>query len=228
VQWALAAYRTELYEDIQFIASGTGAINAGYFQNVGRTRRQGFELWGGTRLGELSLNLRYSHTEATFRSAFVAASPNNSTADAKGAIAVRPGDRIPGVPADAAKLRLDYEIGERVALGASVVYAASQYARGDENNRDRHGRVPAYAVVDLDARYLPTPQLELFARVANAFDRRYESFGLLGANAFTGPNRSFGPALGIGAVPGQFRAVGAPRGVWIGLRYAFGAPKRND
>jgi len=227
-QWALAAYRTELFDDIQFIASGLGAINAGFFQNVGRTRRQGLELWGGTRLGELSLNLRYSHTDATFRSQFVAASPNNSTADANGAIVVRPGNRIPGVPADAARLRADDEITDRVSLGASVVYAASQYARGDENNRDRHGKLPAYTVVDVDARYAPAPDLELFARIANAFDRRYQSFGLLGANAFTGPNRSFGPALGIDAVPEQFRAIGAPRGIWIGLRYVFGHKNRND
>jgi outer membrane receptor protein involved in Fe transport len=226
-QWALAAYRTELLDDIQFIASGSGAVNAGYFQNVGRTRRQGFELWGGTRLGETSLNLRYSHTDATFRSEFTAASSNNSTADANGAITVRPGDRIPGVPVDAVKLRIDHEMTERVSLGASVVYAASQYARGDENNQDRHGKVPAYAIVDLDARYAPSPDLELFARVNNAFDRRYQNFGLLGANAFTGPNRSFGPALGIGAVPEQFRAIGAPRGIWIGLRYVFGAQKQR-
>jgi outer membrane receptor protein involved in Fe transport len=83
-QWAIAAYRTDLDDDIQFIASGAGAVNAGFFQNVGKTRRQGVELWGGSRFGALSVNLRYSHTEATFRSTFVAASPNNSTGDANG------------------------------------------------------------------------------------------------------------------------------------------------
>jgi len=39
--WSIAAYRTDLRDDIQFIASGSGAANAGYFQNVGRSRRQG-------------------------------------------------------------------------------------------------------------------------------------------------------------------------------------------
>src|SRR5436305_2467219 len=34
---------------------------------------------------------------------------------------------------------------------------------------------------------------------------------------FTGPNRSFGPAAGIDPVVEQFRAIGAPRGVWIGV-----------
>ena len=46
-----ALYRTDLADDIQFISAGQGAVNAGYFQNVGRTRRQGLELTGGTGYG---------------------------------------------------------------------------------------------------------------------------------------------------------------------------------
>jgi hypothetical protein len=41
---------------------------------------------------------------------------------------------------------------------------------------------------------------------------------------FTGPGRTFGPAAGIDGVPEQFRAVGAPRGIWVGLRYRFDKP----
>src|SRR5205085_9671924 len=44
LEWAAAVYRTDLDDDIQFISSGERAINAGFFQNVGRTRRQGLEL----------------------------------------------------------------------------------------------------------------------------------------------------------------------------------------
>ena len=227
-QWAIAAYRTDLDDDIQFISSGAGAVNAGFFQNVGKTRRQGVELWGGTRVGALSLNLRYSHTDATFRSAFVAASPNNSAADDNGAIAVTPGNRIPGIPSDSAKLRVDYDFDDRFSVGGSVVYASSQYARGDENNQDRHGTVPAYTVVDLDARYQAAKDIEIFVRIANAFDRRYQNIGVLGSNVFTGPNRTFGPSSGNDAVAEQFRGIGAPRGIWIGLRYSFGAPARSN
>ncbi|MGH8714332.1 MAG: TonB-dependent receptor, partial [Casimicrobiaceae bacterium] len=225
--WAIAAYRTTLDDDIQFISSGAGAVNAGYFQNVGQTRRQGIEFWSGTRFGALSLNLRYSHTEATFRSAFVAASPNNSTADENGAITVNPGNRIPGIPADSAKLRADYDFASGLSIGAGIVYASSQYARGDDNNRDIHGRVPPYTVVDLDARYPVTRDLELFGRIANLFNRHYQNFGVLGSNVFTGPGRTFGPAVGIDPVPEQFRGAGAPRGIWVGLRYAFGTPTRS-
>jgi outer membrane receptor protein involved in Fe transport len=79
-----------------------------------------------------------------------------------------------------------------------------------------------YAVANLDAQFRLTGDLQLFATVANLFNRQYQNFGLLGANAFTGPDRSFGPALGIPAQSEQFRGLGAPRGFWVGLRYTFG------
>ncbi|HKW80931.1 MAG TPA: TonB-dependent receptor [Casimicrobiaceae bacterium] len=218
--WSAAAYRTGLDDDIQFIASGKGAINAGYFQNVGRTRRQGIELGATARLGAVELALRYSHIDATFRSAFVAASPNNSSADAGGAIRVQPGDRIPGIPADSLKLRADLDFDARWTIGGNLVLASSQYARGDENNRDAGGRVPGYAVVDVDARGRLTRTLQLVVGSSNVFDRRYQNFGILGANVFNGPDRSFGPALGIEPSREQFRAVGAPRTLWIALEYS--------
>jgi iron complex outermembrane receptor protein len=227
-QWAAAFYRTNLDDDIAFIASGAGAGNVGYFQNVGQTRRQGVELMGTARWGELTLTLRYNHIDATFRSSFTAASPNNSSADANGAIAVSPGDRVPGIPADSAKLRIDWDPSERFALGAALVYASSQYAHGDENNQDSHGRVPGYAVANLDAQFSLTTDLLLFATVTNVTNRRYQNFGLLGSNAFTGPERSFGPAQGIAPEPEQFRGLGAPRGFWVGLRYSFGNTRAGD
>lgn len=222
--WSAAAYRTDLDDDIQFIASGSGATNAGYFQNVGKTRRQGIELNFATRVDDWSLDLRYSRLDATFRSTFVASSPSNSSADADGAIVVQPGDRIPGLPRDSVKLRVEYEPVERFAIGVNAVYASSQYALGDENNQDRNGPLPSYTVFSLDARYDVTPDLRFFVNVANLFDRRFQTFALLGANAFTGPDNTFGPSQGVAPVAEQFRAPAAPRGIWVGVRYAFGRP----
>jgi iron complex outermembrane receptor protein len=228
LQWAAAIYRTDLANDIQFIASGSSTGNVGYFQNVGETRRQGVELLGSAHWGDLMLTLRYSHIDATFRSSFVAASPNNSTADALGAIIVRPGDRIPGIPADLAKLRAQWALDERWNLGATIVYASSQYAHGDENNLDRHGPVPGYVVASLDTQIQLAPAWQLFASIGNLFNRGYQNFGLLGSNAFTGPGRTFGPALGIDPVSDQFRGLGSPRGFWIGVRYGVGGAGHAD
>jgi outer membrane receptor protein involved in Fe transport len=214
--WSFALFRTDLRNDIQFIASGIGATNAGFFQNVGNTRREGAELDLRTRAGHWVVELYYNHLDATFRSRFTASSPNNSSADARGAITVEPGNRIPGIPGDSAKLRMAHTQDDLLAA-INVVYASSQFALGDENNRDDHGRLPAYTVVNLDASYSPRPRLQFFVQVANLFDRRYQNFGLLGANFFTGPDRSFGPTQGVAAVPEQFRASGSPRAIAIGM-----------
>jgi outer membrane receptor protein involved in Fe transport len=81
-------------------------------------------------------------------------------------------------------------------------------------------------VTNLETQFQWTPNLLLFANVTNLFDRLYQNFAPLGANAFTGPDRTFGPALGIDPVSEQFRGLGAPRGFWIGLRYTFGGARK--
>ena len=220
--WSAAFYRTDLENDIQFIASGAGATNAGYFANVGKTRRQGVELTGTTRVGALSLAARYSYTDATFQSSFTEQSPADSSADADGNIQVTAGNRIPGVPKHVVKLRLDYDFTEPWSGGINLLVTSAVYARGDENNRDANGKVPGYGVVNLDSQYRIGSGLHLFARVNNLFDRRYANFGVVGENFFTGPNRTFGPAVGVDPRAEQFRATGAPRGIWVGLRYEFG------
>ena len=103
--WNLAAYRTDLADDIQFIAAGSGAVNAGYFQNIGHTRREGIEIGAGAPFGPLALTARYSYTRATYRTPFTEASPNNTTANADGTITVLPGDSLPGIPRHLLKLR---------------------------------------------------------------------------------------------------------------------------
>ena len=217
-RWSTAIYRTELSDDIQFISSGGAVGNAGFFQNVGKTRRQGLELSLSTQRNALKASASYSYVSAKFESPFALNSPSNSAADASGAIQVRPGDRIPGIPQHSLKLRLQYNFGDRAALGANVIYNSSVFARGDENNRDVNGRIPGYAVVNLDARYSVAKGLDLFARVANLFDRRYSNFGILGQNFFTGPGRTFD---GTNPVNEQFRGPGVPRGAWVGLRYQW-------
>jgi outer membrane receptor protein involved in Fe transport len=215
VTLAAAVFRTDLEDDIHFTSAGGGAQNAGFFRNVGRTRRQGAEADIEAKFSPWSFAARYARIDATFRSSFTAHSPFNSTADANGDIAVQPGDRIPGIPRDTLKLLVRYESGG-AALGARLGLFSGQYARGDENNGDRNGRVPAYAVAGLDAHWDLARGWRLYAVVDNLFDRRYESFGTLGGNFFTGAQNSF-DAASVRAE--QFRTPGAPRAAWIGLAW---------
>ncbi|MBL8473850.1 MAG: TonB-dependent receptor [Rhodocyclaceae bacterium] len=217
--WSAAIYRTELIDDIQFISAPSGNTNAGYFKNVGRTQRQGVEFAYRARFGKFSAGMRYAFVDATYESRFDVRSPNNSSADGPdGDIHVQPGNRIPGIPRHNLKLRIDYEFDEAASLGASVNYSSAVFARGDENNRDVNGMVPAYAVVNLDGRVELSRGLELYARIANLFDRKYANFGVLGENVFANAARSFDP---VNFMPEQFRGPGAPRGGWIGLRYKW-------
>ena len=216
--WSAAVYRTDLDNDIIFISSG-GAINAGYFQNAGKTRRQGLELGIHGRVQKLSMALNYGYVDAKFASALTLNSPSNSSANANGDIQVSPGDKIPGIPAHSIKVRADYDFTEKVSLGGNVMYFSSQYARGDENNQDANGKVPGYTLVNLDARYQYTKQLSFFGRIDNVFDKDYESLGVLGNNFFNGPGRTFD----AGNVTGeQFRSAGAPRAFWVGVKYTIG------
>lgn len=216
--WSAAVYRTTLDNDIEFISSNGAASNRGFFQNVGRTRRQGFELSGRSQLGPLAVTASYSYIDATYRSAWTESSPSNSSADANGNIAVKPGDHLPGIPANTVKLQLDYAATAKWKVGANLTWRGGIYAQGDENNQDVNGKIAGYLLIDLDTSYQVTKQLQVFANITNLLDKRYASFGTLGENFFNGPNHTFD-----GANPSneQFVGPGAPRGFWVGLRYAW-------
>jgi outer membrane receptor protein involved in Fe transport len=221
-RWSASIYRTRLENDIEFISSGAGATNAGYFANVGTTRRQGVELGLETNLNPVALTVRYTFLDATFQSSFSESSPSNSSADEAGVIQVSPGDRIPANPRHVLKIRADWAVTSRLFVGVNLLTSAGSYARGDEDNQDINGQLPGYTVVNLDGRFLIAKNFAVFARVNNVLDRRYSNFGVVGENFFTGPGKTFGPAVGIDSVNEQFRGPGTPLGAWIGVKYAFG------
>lgn len=214
--WSAALYRTTLVDDIQFISAPATA--QGYFQNVGKTRRQGLELAGRSRFGPLGIAASYSYIDATYRSSWVASSPSNSSADSNGNIAVHSGDKIPGIPAHTVKLRLDYAATPKWTIGANATYRSGVYAQGDENNADSNGKIGGYVLIDVDTAYRITKRLQVFATLSNLLNKRYASFGTLGQNFFNGPNHTFD---GSAPVNEAFVGPGAPRGAWVGMRYAW-------
>lgn len=213
-----ALFRVDLSDDIQFVSAGGAATNAGYFRNVGRTQRQGGEVMLEAAVGAFTFEGSYMRLNATYRDGFTAYSPNNSSADAQGDIEVTPGDRLPGLPRDAFKLRGAWRSAAGSSLGMTLVAYGSRYARGDENNQDANGPIPGYALVHLDGTLTLARNFSLVAEVRNVFDHAYASGGVLGANFFTGPGRTFSADY----VSEAFRTPGAPRSFWLGLRYGTG------
>lgn len=228
LNWSSALYRTENHDDIQFISSSTSG--AGYFNNVGKTRRQGAELGIGDDRGRLHWNLSYSYVDATYRSPISVLGANNSTADADGFIAVSPGSRIPGIPRHSVKLVASIAVTEAWQIGTSIAGYSSQFARGNENNRHEpgenaagetflgSGRIPGYAVVNIDTRFRFVPGWELFAKINNVFDRDYSTAGILGQNPFAGGRFAANPDSWLRETA---YAPGAPRAGWIGVRATF-------
>jgi len=223
VNWSMAAYQTNNYDDIQFIGQTSGL---GYFTNVGETRRTGLDMGLNGAVGKFRWNAGYSYVKATYESDFAVASPANPTADpTTGNIQVSKGDQIPGIPEHQFKLRGEYSIFPNWVVGSNLLAFSDQYLRGNENNAAPNGKAPGYAVLNLDTRYnFGNSGWQLFAKANNVFDRQYYNGGILGTNVFTGAGNTFATDTNDWSNT-KFLAPGAPRAGWVGLRYEFGGAK---
>ena len=224
--WSADVFHTINSNDIQFVATAT---NAGYFDNVGNTRRQGLDVSLGGKEGALNWHLTYSFVDATFQSNFAVSAESNSTADAEGNILVRPGDRIPLVPKNTGRLVLDYDLTQKWNVGGNLIAASGSYLHGNENNADQAGGtngegayvsgsgwIPGYTALNLQSTYHITKHAEIFARLINLFDKRYATAGFLTSSSFN-PNGSFIPNPNNWPNENAISPA-APRAIWAGLR----------
>ncbi len=209
--YSLGFYRSDLDRDIVFINSPT--LGRAYFANIGHTRRQGLDLDLGVTAGAWRVTGAYSHVEATFRSGFVEAAGSNPAADASGDLTIHPGDQFAGVPQNQFKLGVRYQATDRLFLGATVKGRDGAYLFGDEANLTP--KLAGYVVVDLDARYQLTPRLAVFARIENAGDTRYATFGTFS------PTSTVYLAQAPGATNPRSLSLAAPIGGFGGVEARF-------
>ncbi|MBC2665142.1 TonB-dependent receptor [Novosphingobium flavum] len=215
MSWRLGLWRADTRHDIRMIASGVRG--RAYFANLGRSRRQGIEasaewqrLDGAGRGWRLSAS--YALTDARFREGFTMSSPNNPAADDDGEIAVRRGDRLPGVPRHALDLNAVRQ-GAGWQVGLTMRARSGQYLLGDEGN-DTAPTAP-YAVFDLDGRIALAPGIELAAQVRNLLDRRYVTAGTFAEIG------DIDMAEAPGASDPRALAPAAPRRLTVSLRARF-------
>lgn len=212
--WNASAFRTDLDNDIYAISS---SLSTGFFQNIGATRRQGFEGSLKYRSRRWSVYAQYSYVDASFRSGFLENSPSNPAANADGNILITPGDRIPGIPLHRFKAGADFQVLPGWILGASVVVVSPQYYKGDESNQNPE--LPGYHIFGLHSSYQLGNHCEIFASVENLLDARYATFG------------TFGDPTGVGApgippnavtngpgVDNRFVSPAAPFAAFAGVR----------
>ncbi|WP_420384468.1 TonB-dependent receptor [Novosphingobium sp.] len=195
--WNAAVYRTLVDNDIQFIYAPSGL---GYFANLGRTARKGFELGLDADLEQVHLAASYGHVAATYRASFIDAAGDT----------VAPGSHITGVPGQSFKLRSTFQPTRAVVLGANLIMVSHQYAHGDEANAGV--AVPGYTLVNVDIHVTPLRHVELFGTVTNLFGVHYATFAVMGGNIFNGTEE-------------QFRTPAQGRAFMGGVRYSFGRPR---
>ncbi len=226
VSWTFSAYRSENHDDIHFISSSPTGL--GFFDNVGKTRRQGFDAALNGKIDAFSWVLGYSFVKATYQSGLTLVNEVNSSAqdfDGNGETEIRvsKGDYLAGIPKHQLKMRLGYDVNSSWNIGSNIFAFADQYARGNENNQHtgKGGKIGGFAVVNLDTRYNFPNGWQLFGRLNNIFDREYSSGGMLGEHRFDVASGQFSG----NEVNDIFYAPGAPRAGWFGARYVFGGKK---
>lgn len=234
INWNAGIYHATNHDDIQFTAANA-QNGAGYFQNVGRTKRKGLDLGLNGVVDKFKWSASYSYVNATYDTDVEFANASNSSGvDNDGVFTAKRGDRLPVIPEHQIKLRGQYAVTPDWSIGANIVGYSSQYVLGNENNNHRanspacnggedcatgKGKLSGYVVVNLDTQYNIGNGWKAFAKATNIFDRDYNLSGRLAESLFTA-NGQFGEESKVLAV-----LPGAPRAAWLGMRYEFAAPK---
>jgi len=174
-----SVYRTDVRDDIFFVAS---TVTAGYFQNIGATRRSGVEVTASWSLpAGIQLYANYGYGTATFQTTATLA----TTRDTAGEV-VHPGDWLPMVPDHRANagawipVRRARSAGEaEIALGIDGRYVGQQWFRGDEANVT--SELPDYAVMDATL-IVRLREIQIRTAVRNLLNLRYANFGTYAEN----------------------------------------------
>jgi outer membrane receptor protein involved in Fe transport len=137
LKWNASVYRTMNHDDIHFINSSAYSGALGYFDNVGKTKRQGLDLGLSGAIDKLFFRAGYSFISAKYDTDLELVNEINSTSTgvANGDIInVRKGNYLAGIPKHQFKLRLQYNITPQWSVGSNVVAYSDQYVQGNENN----------------------------------------------------------------------------------------------
>jgi len=243
-RWSAGYFHTNNNDDLLFVASK--ATGYGYFQNFGKTRREGVEASTSAHLRHLDAGATYTFLNATYQSSqTIEANSNSSNSFAQqgepgvaegGVITINPGNRIPQVPQHMFKLYTDYHPLRKLSVSADFNLIGASYVRGNENNQHQSdgvyylgpGKSPGYGVVNLGSSYELTKHFQLFAQINNLLNRHYYTAGQLATTPYDDNGnfvaRPF-PSYASGDTPVRnttYLAPGAPITIFGGLRATFG------
>jgi outer membrane receptor protein involved in Fe transport len=250
IKWNASIYHTMNHRDIQFVRAPQP--NFGYFDNVGKTKRQGLDLGLSGQQDQFRWSASYSYIRATYDNNLELVGPQNSSSDANGVISVQKGDYLPSIPKHQLKLRAQYQVTPDWSIGSNLIAYTQQYIWGNENNdhqanaaatgtRNACGRVSGTAggglsVNDDEDRGFACGSGKIKGYTVVNLDTQYNigkgwSAFAKAINIFDQDYNVAGrlaetmfDATGTYGTETNVRGVlpGAPRAGWIGFRYEFG------
>ncbi len=204
---SLSAYRTINKDDIIFVAVSP---TEGYFDNFAKTQYLGVDINAAKSWGTWQLNTTYSYLKATYES-------SAELLGAERTMAITPGTRMAGIPLHKLKIHLDWSATDKWKLGTSMIVSSSLVTQGNEDGNIATGvsgnaKVNGHALFNLKTNYAVQKGFELFGKIDNVFNKRYETYGMLAAdNLYDSDDQTLS----------KFVAPGAPRTYMAGLRYKF-------
>ena len=208
----LALFRTDNHDDIVF-GSISATSQLGYFQNFERTRHQGLDASWQAQLGSVAVSAAYSHLQATYQADGILRMGERN-------VTITPGTPLAGLPRQTGKLAADWALATGLSVGADLQLVSSRGVQGNEDglttdNATEHRvlRVPGYGLLHLRLQWQASPAVSVVARLQNALNRAFETYGALAQTVFDGQGRYTGHAADA-----VFVAPGAPRSVYLGLR----------
>jgi outer membrane receptor protein involved in Fe transport len=211
--WKVGAFRATNADDILAIPV-PDLQGFGYFQNVGRTRRQGIEAQVNLTSKTLQLYASYALVDARFLDTLQVGS-NSPFADADGNVQIVPGNRIPAIPRNRVKFGIDYSVTDAFKVGGDALFVGSQYFVGDGSNQA--ARLPGYSVFNVHASYQINKTFQLYGRVDNILDNRYATYGTFFDTTdvpnFTNGGTQFTDARSV--------SPARPRAFYAGLKATF-------
>jgi iron complex outermembrane receptor protein len=223
--WGLGVFHTLSDDDIIEVASPLGVNNFGFFQNAGKTLRQGIEAKIDYRNDRWNVYANYTFVDATYQSNITLFSPNNPNAltDPNNGdvqfVNVKPGDHIPGIPAQRFKIGAEYAVTDAWKLGADLNVVGSQWLIHDDTNQSP--KVPAYAVLNLHTSYQVTKNIEVFGLINNVLNQHYYLGGtFFQAGGFQSASPNTPNLLAQLSDPRTF-VPGMPLAAYVGIRARF-------
>ena len=161
------------------------ALKTWKFVNIGETRRLGAELYAEQYFGKLTLSQSVSYVNAKVTKVGDVATGENY---------LEKGDKVPMVSDWKVTLGADYQLTDKLSVGANYTYNSGYERRELEDYSVT--KVSGYGVTDMYAQYAVNENFILKAGINNLFDEEYNYYETA-TTAIPAPERNYYGAISI-------------------------------